>query len=254
MRREVLDASPEIADILGAFGAYLDDAAMSQLNARVDLGADGAVASGDEESPADVALSFLQQAGLIKLPPMVVASKDYTEQLILGNIVKLLLENAGFEVEDRIGLGGSRVVREAMLQGEVDVYVELTGSALAVHNGLPSSALPTDADKAYELAKSLDERNGIIWLQRGLFNDTYALMARDDLIDQGLASISDLADYMNANDAPLSICVESDFYGRPFDGLLAMQEQYGFAFKDKRAAHGLGWRLRRLAQRRLRCG
>ncbi|MEZ4713223.1 MAG: glycine betaine ABC transporter substrate-binding protein [Caldilineaceae bacterium] len=169
----------------------------------------------------------------MQTPSIVVASKDYTEQLILGNIVKLLLENAGFEVEDRIGLGGSRVVREAMLQGEVDVYVELTGSALAVHNGLPSSALPTDADKAYELAKSLDERNGIIWLQRGLFNDTYALMARDDLIDQGLASISDLADYMNANDAPLSICVESDFYGRPFDGLLAMQEQYGFAFKDE---------------------
>ncbi|MCB0096568.1 MAG: hypothetical protein KDE46_12640, partial [Caldilineaceae bacterium] len=43
--------------------------------------------------------------------PIVVASKDYTEQLILGNIVKLLLENAGFEVEDKIGLGGSRVVR-----------------------------------------------------------------------------------------------------------------------------------------------
>ena len=165
--------------------------------------------------------------------PIVVASKDYTEQLILGNIVKLLLENAGFEVEDKIGLGGSRVVREAMLQGEVDVYVELTGSALAVHNGLPSSALPTDADKAYELAKSLDERNGIVWLQRGLFNDTYALMVRDELVEQGIVSISDLAEYMKANDAPLSICVESDFYGRPYDGLLAMQEQYGFAFKDE---------------------
>ncbi|MCB0140326.1 MAG: hypothetical protein KDE50_10495, partial [Caldilineaceae bacterium] len=66
-------------------------------------------------------------------------------------------------------------------------------SALAVHNGLPSSALPTDADKAYELAKSLDERNGIVWLQRGLFNDTYALMVRDELVEQGIVSISDLA-------------------------------------------------------------
>lgn len=164
---------------------------------------------------------------------IVVAAKDYTEQLILGHIVKLLLENAGFEVEDRIGFGGSRVVREAMLQGEVDVYVELTGSALAVHHGLPAAALPTDADKAYELARSLDERNDIIWLPRGAFNDTYAIMARGELLDLGISSISDLADYMNQNDSPLSICVESDFYGRPFDGLLAMQERYGFAFKDE---------------------
>ena len=233
IRREVLDANPNLADLFNAFPKYLDDATMRQLNARVDLGADGLVDSGDEETPEDVAFSFLRSVDLLRPPPVTVASKDYTEQLILGQILRHLLEDAGFPVNDKTGFGGSRVVREAILSGEIDLYMELTGTALAVYNGLPASALPSEADRAYALAKSLDEAKGIIWLDRGEFNNTYAMMVRDDLVSQGIESIDDLAAYMVENDSPLTICVENDFYGRPFDGLLAMQERYGFEFKPE---------------------
>src|SRR5690242_4903850 len=149
---------------------------MSQLNARVDLGPDGKAGSGDEESVESVATSFLRSKKLLKPPTIVIAAKDYTEQLILGKMLVFLLKNAGYGVEDKTGMGGSKIVRAAMEKGEIDIYVELTGSALAVHNGLPSDALPNDPDKAFALTKSLDEKKGIIWLARGAFNDTYALM------------------------------------------------------------------------------
>ena len=233
IRADTLAQYPEIGELLNTLGTMLDNDLVAELNARIDLGADGAAASGDEETPREVATSFLNSVGLLKAAPITVSSKDYTEQLILGNVLKLLLEDAGYAVNDRIGLGGSLVVREAMLNGEIDVYMELTGTGLAVHNGLPASALPSEADRAYALAKSLDEPRGIIWLERGEFNNTYAMMVREELINQGIKSIDDLATYMNENDAPLTICVENDFFGRPLDGLLGMQERYGFEFKPE---------------------
>ena len=233
IRKAVLDANPELADLLGKFGQYLDNETMSKLNARVDLGADGKSGSGDEESVESVAASFLNSQHLLKPPTIVVASKDYTEQSILGKMLVLILKNAGYEVEDKTGLGGSRIVREAQEKGQIDVYVELTGSSLAVHNALPADALPSDPDKAYALAKSLDERKGLIWLDRGAFNDTYAVMVRDDLWNQNIKKIDDLAAYMNKNSSPLTICVENDFFARDHDGLPAMEKRYGFSFKQE---------------------
>jgi glycine betaine/choline ABC-type transport system substrate-binding protein len=180
-----------------------------------------------------VAYSFLRGQRLLKPPTLVVASKDYTEQLILGEMAALVLIDAGYQVVDKVGMGGSKVVRDAMMAGEVDIYVELTGSALAVHNSLPGEALPTDPDRAHLLAKSLDAPRGIVWLARGPFNDTYSIMVREDLWNQGIQSLQDLADFMNANDSPLSICVENDFFGRAHDGLPAVEERYGFTFKPE---------------------
>jgi glycine betaine/choline ABC-type transport system substrate-binding protein len=233
IRQETLDRQPELAELLGSLGSRLDNTVMASLNARVDLGADGVIGSGDEETVADVAYSFLRSERLLKPPTLRVASKDYTEQLILGKMAVLVLLDAGYGVVDQVGMGGSKVVREAMERGEIDLYVELTGSALAVHNGLPSEALPTDPDRAHRLARSLDAKKGIAWLERGPFNDTYALMVREELWNQGIQSIQDLADFMNANDSPLSICVENDFFGRIHDGLPAVEASYGFAFKPE---------------------
>ncbi len=231
VRKEVLDRTPEVADLFNRIAPFLNNEAMAKLNARVDLGEDGVAANGDEESVENVAYSFLRSHRLLKPPKITVAGKDYTEQLILGNMVVLLLQNAGYEVINKVGMGGSKVVRQAMENGEVDVYVELTGSALAVHNGLPSDALPTSANRSYALAKALDGRKGIVWLDRGAFNDTYAMMVRNDLWDQGIKTLEDLAKYMNENSSPLSVCVENDFFGREQDGFPGLQKQYGFEFQ-----------------------
>ena len=109
----------------------------------------------------------------------------------------------------------------------------MTGSALTVHNQLPVEALPTSARGYYALARALDAKKDLVWLTPGAFNDTYALMVRDDLWEKNIRSIADLSQYMNETDSPLTICLESDFYGRENDGLPALQTQYGFAFKEE---------------------
>ncbi len=233
IRQAVLQSNPELEVLLNQLGQHLDNDAMSQLNARVDIGPDGVIGSGDEESVETVAFSFLRSKRLLQPPSITVGSKDYTEQLILGKIMVLLLQDAGYAVIDKTGTGGSRVVRQAIENNEIDLYVELTGSSLAVHNALPADALPSDPDKAHSLAKSLDERKGIIWLDRGAFNDTYAIMVRDDLWEEGIQTLTDLADFMNENDAPLTICVENDFFARDHDGLPALEARYGFTFKPE---------------------
>lgn len=234
VRSEILDQYPDLVTILDPLADALNETTMSQLNARANIGADGLFGSGDEESPKDVALSFLQSARLITPPTIKISSKDFTEQLLLGKMMVLLLQDAGYEVEDKTGLGGSPAVRAALESGEIDIYPEYTGTALSLHNGLPASALPTDPDRAWELARSLDARKDLVWLDRAKLNDTYTLMVRQDLVDKGIRTLEDLARYMNENDSPLSVCIESEFYGRELDGIKGLEQRYGFKFKQEK--------------------
>jgi len=232
-RQEVLDANPGLAEQLNQIGPYLDNQVMSALNARVDIGPDGQIGSGDEESVDDVARDFLRQAGLIKGPTLTIGSKEYTEQLILGQMYIHLLREAGYETVDMTGLGGSPLVRSALLDGEIDLYPELNGTALSVYHALASNQLPKTPENASELARTLDEPNGIAWLDAGLYNNTYTLMVQQEAVDNGLQTIEDLAELMNNEDAPLTLCVESEFFARPQDGLVGLQERYGFRFKEE---------------------
>jgi len=144
-----------------------------------------------------------------------------------------LLQNNGYDVTDKTGLGNSRVVRAAMEADEVDLYIELTGSALSVYHNLSPTALPTESEATYKLARKLDSVNGITWLNRGDFNNTYTILVTERLLSQGIDSLDALAVYMASNDSPFSICVESDFYAREQDGFAGMQKRYDFTFKPE---------------------
>lgn len=228
----LVEQYPNLAAVLDPVMARLDRTAMTILNARVTVGADGLVDSGDEEAVADVALNFLMANGLIKPPAIRIGSKEFTEQLLLGKLLVLLLRDAGYEVEDMTGMGGTTQIRQAIEADEIDIYPEYTGTATSVHHGIPVTALPTTAQRAYALARSLDAPAGLTWLEPMSFNNTYTLMVTQDLVDQGISTIDELAVYMNANDAPLTICIETEFYARP-DGLDGLQALYGFAFTEE---------------------
>lgn len=80
----------------------------------------------------------------------------------------------------------------------------------------------------------LDARKELVWLDRSVFNDTYAFIVRDDLWETlQIRAMTDLANYMNDNDAPFTICMENDFFAREFDGFPRVQELYGFSFKPE---------------------
>jgi glycine betaine/choline ABC-type transport system substrate-binding protein len=231
IRQSVLTAHPEVENLLGALQGRLDPQTLTQLHARFMLGVDGKPNSGDEETPQAVAYSFLRSQHLLKPPKIAVGAEDYTEQLILGQMMILLLEDAGYPVEDKTGIGGTKALQAAMENGDIDVYAEYGSQALTVRHAVPVEAIPMDGEKIWTLAKTLDERKGIVWLAHSPFNDSYTFMVRDDLWNKGVKTMPDLANYIKTKQADLSLCLENDFFSRQYDGLPAVEAAYGFQFQ-----------------------
>ncbi|MEA3303287.1 MAG: glycine betaine ABC transporter substrate-binding protein, partial [Pseudomonadota bacterium] len=165
-----------------------------------------------------------EEKGLI-----VVGSKDFSEQFILGYIAVLALQDAGYEVDDQVGLGGTAVNREALLAGEIDMYWEYTGTGWMAHLGHEEPI--TDPQECYDEVKAEDAGNGLAWLDMAPFNNTYTLMMRQsDGEELGIVSISDLAEYINGG-GDASMCINQEFYARP-DGFRGVEELYGFQFDE----------------------
>jgi len=109
-------------------------------------------------------------------PTVSVGSKNFTEQLIAGNMLALLLESKGYPVNRKLGLASTAVVHAALLKGDVDVYLEYTGTGLVTILKQPVIA---DPQAAYDAVKKLyAERFYLVWAKSWGFNNTYALMMR----------------------------------------------------------------------------
>ncbi len=162
---------------------------------------------------------------------LVVGSKAFTEQRILGAILIALLEKNGFQAEDKTGLGGTVVVREALVNKQIDTYVEYTGTGLLVL--LKHEKGITDPKECYETVKKEDlEKNSIVWLPYMNFNNTYCLMMRDeDSKKLNIKTLSDLAKYVKANKTAITLGLNGEFYARA-DGYRPLQEAYGLEFPD----------------------
>ncbi|MBO8128078.1 MAG: glycine/betaine ABC transporter substrate-binding protein [Peptococcaceae bacterium] len=196
VRKEVLDKYPEIADVLNPIGPKLDTKTMIELNGKVDI---------EGMEPKEVAKEWLLEQGLIEdkeveatKGPITVGSKQFTEQLILGQMTILALENAGFKVIDKTELGGTQVARQALEEGEIDLYWEYTGTAWLGPLGHEKAI--TDTQECYEKVKKEDlAKNNLVWLDYARFNNTYTIMMRaEDAKALGIKSISDLADVINS--------------------------------------------------------
>ncbi len=159
-----------------------------------------------------------------------VGSKEFTEQLILGEITKQVLEDAGATVDDQTGLVGSTTVREALTSGEIDMYWEYTGTGWINHLGNDAAIL--DAQEQYEAVKEADAANGIAWLDPAQFNNTYAIaLATEKATELNLTTMSELATFAGANPDQATLCAAAEFLSRD-DGLPGLQEAYGFEFSD----------------------
>jgi osmoprotectant transport system substrate-binding protein len=161
-----------------------------------------------------------------------VGSKDFDEQLILGNISKLLLEDAGATVIDQINLGGTDAARAALTSGEIDHYWEYTGTAW-ISFFEEEDPIPDRVDQ-YEAVRERDlEENDLYWLTPSQFNNTYGLAyAREAADDLGNPeTLSDLGSLIENEPDKATLCVESEFPARN-DGLPGMEETYGYEFPD----------------------
>jgi osmoprotectant transport system substrate-binding protein len=159
-----------------------------------------------------------------------VGSKEYTEQLILGQITLLALENAGYSVEDKTGVAGSNKVRSALLAKEIDIYWEYTGTGWLSH--LQHDNPLTQSQACYESVRDEDRKNGIEWLPYAPFNNTYTVMMRQDQARTlGIATLSELGRYLTTHPDTLSFAVDHEFTARS-DGLPGLETAYGFKMKE----------------------
>ncbi|HEY9120893.1 MAG TPA: ABC transporter substrate-binding protein [Marinobacter sp.] len=159
--------------------------------------------------------------------PVVVSSKIDTEGAVLGQMVLQSLKDAGIPVENRLQLGGTSIVRNAIKAGEIDIYPEYTGNAAFFHDQADLD-IWKDADKAYEQAARLDkEVHNIVWLKPAQANNTWAMSVRGDLArEHNLNTLEDLAKYLNEGGS-FKFAASAEFV-ESASALPAFQEAYGF--------------------------
>jgi osmoprotectant transport system permease protein len=121
---------------------------------------------------------------------VVVGSKNFTEQVVLGELIAQAIEAEGAPVSRKLNLGGTFICDRALRSGDIDVYVEYTGTALTA---VFHQDVAHDPERAFQQARELYARGGITTLEPLGFNNTFAILVRArDARRLGLRSIADL--------------------------------------------------------------
>jgi osmoprotectant transport system substrate-binding protein/osmoprotectant transport system permease protein len=154
---------------------------------------------------------------------VVVVSKNFTEQVLLGEIVAGAIERAGLPVDRRLNLGGTALCHQALLAGKADVYVEYTGTAL---KDILKERTRSDPREVLQIVRG---RYRPLGLEVGAplgFNNTFALVMRRPQAERlGVRRISDLKPHA----AAIRLGLFGEFLERE-DGLPGLVEAYGLRF------------------------
>ena len=165
-----------------------------------------------------------ERAGRVRI-----GTKNFTEQLILGELMAQLVEaHTGLEVVRQFNLGGTMICHGALIEGEIDLYPEYTGTALTA---ILQREVIADPDSAYQVvAAAYRQQFDCEWLAPFGFNNTYALtVRRQDVTAKGWRRISDL----QAEAGSLRAGFTAEFVER-MDGYPGLTRAYGFTFGQVR--------------------
>ncbi len=171
-----------------------------------------------------------------------VGSKNFSESVLLGEIVAQQLERNGLTVQRKANLGGTFVCHQALVSGDLDVYVEYTGTAFSaiLRDG---RRLTDPAAVRAEVERVWPERFGAEWLPPLGFDDTFAILVRRaDAEKHGWKRVSDLV----AHAGTLRPGFGYEFVERA-DGFSAFSAAYGLSFREKPATMELSLTYRALA-------
>jgi glycine betaine/choline ABC-type transport system substrate-binding protein len=160
-------------------------------------------------------------AGCTREDPITVGSKNFTEQVVLGEIVAQHLEHRlARRIDRKLNLGGTMLAHQALVRGEIDLYPEYTGTALTTILKLPPTSDP--ASTTALVRGEYQSRFGLQWMDPLGFNNTFAMVVRgDEARKYKIATLSDAARY-----APgWTLGVGYEFQQRP-DGLAGLLKTY----------------------------
>ncbi len=168
-----------------------------------------------------------------------VGSKNFTEQYVLSEIFIQALEARGAEVTDATDTGDTPTTRAALESGDIDAYFEYNSTGWVEHLG--NSDPDPDGEALTEAVREADAANGIEWIGRTTFNDTYGFAITPEIRQQNIASRSNnaeafdmaaMAEWMIDNEDTI-LCVEPEFPDRS-DGLVLFEEATEFTVPSER--------------------
>lgn len=180
-------------------------------------------------------------APVARADAVVVGSKNFTEQIILGEIVAHTLESHGVAVERRLNLGGTFIADAALRSGDIDMYVEYSGTA---HAAIFKAPPERDPGALFEAVRRQYADAGLTLMDPLGFDNTFAILVRgDDARSRGLRTISDLRRFAPAWRAGFGY----EFLQRG-DGYPGLVQAYGLTFAAAPAAMDLSLIYRALAE------
>jgi osmoprotectant transport system substrate-binding protein len=164
--------------------------------------------------------------------PIIVGSKLDLEGQLLGEMIILMLEDNGFEADDKTSFGATSVVRKALESGEIDMYPEYTGN-IGWFFDEADSEVWKNLESGWERAKKLDgEEYDIVWLRPVPITNDWAIAIPQDFAEQeGLETLDDFAAYINAG-GYLKLMGSEEFVSSDA-ALPAFQKAYGFTLTDE---------------------
>ncbi len=158
---------------------------------------------------------------------IVIGSKTFTEQHLLGHILVRLLRANDYEVEERININ-TRHLRPALLEGKIDIYWEYTGTAYRGFFKRNNPIVASNSSKLFETVKQLDyQKNKVLWLNRANLNNTWVLVMTSKFAQNKpeLNKMTELSKVFKKYH--ITFGVSEDFYHRP-DGFKKLQKYYQF--------------------------
>ncbi|HEX2128223.1 MAG TPA: glycine betaine ABC transporter substrate-binding protein [Solirubrobacterales bacterium] len=191
-------------------------------------------ACGDDDDDEDSGATTEASATAIEENPenngisLTVGSKNFTEQIVLGEIYAQALEAAGYDVSTDLNLGDEQVALRALEEGEISGYPEYTSTALTSFFEFPPEDVPGDPQQAYEESQDDFEQLGLVSYPPTPFSSANAVGLLSETAEElGATTISDLEG--QSQDLTL--------YGSPecrqrIDCLAGLEEYYGLEFQS----------------------
>jgi osmoprotectant transport system substrate-binding protein len=180
----------------------------------------------DKKKKAPVGAGSIKKIDALSGVKIRVGSKEFDEQLLLGQVAIVALQAAGASPVDKTNITGSDNVRKALTSNSIDLYWEYTGTGWV--DFLKQTKQIVDPVALYNAVKQLDAKNNITWWARSPANDTYAIAANGDAAKKyNVKSLSDFAKLAKSNPSAASTCIGPEFKSRD-DGFPGVEKKYGF--------------------------
>ncbi|WP_409075652.1 glycine betaine ABC transporter substrate-binding protein [Pantoea sp. C3] len=159
--------------------------------------------------------------------PIVMSTKSFTEQHILSAMTVMWLQKKGFQVVPKRNIA-TTIGRNAMINKQIDMTWEYTGTSLIIFNHINK---PMSSQDAYNTVKQLDAKLGLVWLNPAPMNNTYAFaMQRSRAEKEGITTMSQMVAKLEQvrktdPDKNWRLALDLEFAGRS-DGMKPLQEAY----------------------------